>query len=1042
MKKPNNTTPPASGAKPTNPSTKSKSQVQDDSIMGTNNSSIVSKRSVERLYYPNEQFFRHFVKKFQRRSPLINRGYWLRMKAIDQVVRQFLELDTEKPKVVINLGCGYDPLPWQCLTRYKSHCQRTKFVDIDYRDLMLKKRNVVENAEDLKSLLTNVKVSEGDVLLQSDQYLQIGCDLRDLESLNRVLPSVIDLERSLVLFTAEVSITYMNVEAADALIFWASKLPQARFCLLEQLLPDGKDHPFSQTMMAHFNKLGTPLRAVEKYPTTSAQKSRFHSLGWPNVAVCNLWRLWSLPDFVSSTDREHLNGVEPFDEWEEFSLFGCHYFLLVADTEQSFARPLLAETEIGRKVPSPEPKLKLNVTFEEHPKHHGCRRFAAAMPLASHQRTVDDVGIFGGMGLMTRLNSYDVYSSRSAEHVQQKSLGRSFARPVSRMCHTLTDLGDTGAILVGGRTSPDAGLTDCWLYHKWLDTWERVDDLPQPMYRHQAVNLGDGRVLVSTGRIDSRTITTDYLIWSRRAGWIKCAYGEGDLPLPAYGVTFGICSPLEDFHSSTSMFGILAGGMTSDSRMPQTSWRWDLKLPDGLADQQPIISFQRLEGFESHADVARFGASVVSHQGHTYVLGGIIKDEILSSFKEVCTFRLHDCAGSFSEVLLSSLSGSPRPLMVGITAVSIEETLLLIGGSAVCFSFGTFWNQGCFNLRSQSEIDKSYPVAMPWKYVRTMEANALGENLRVPTSEAAHSQSSLKSLPRIRVSSPGDFEKLVYSSLPMILEGLDIGSCTTKWTAEYLKDKIGVDREIIVHQATTEHMNFTTKNFEYVPRKFGEFIDQIESGEKLYLRSLSSEKPSEKAADISQDFPTIAEDFGLPPELQMVLANAHSSPLRISGPVNMWLHYDVMANVLCQIRGSKRLLLFPPTDFKHFRFEPGASSSPVNVFDKLKDGHIPGVHPHEALLQPGDVLFLPPLWLHTASPTSGWSISANVFFRNLSSGYAAGKDVYGNRDLQAYEKGRQDIAKIATSFGKLPTDIRDFYLQRLVDEFKQKAGGC
>lgn len=66
----------------------------------------MSKRSVERLYYPNEQFFRHFVKKFQRRAPLINRGYWLRMKAIDQVVRQFLEQESERSKVVINLGCG------------------------------------------------------------------------------------------------------------------------------------------------------------------------------------------------------------------------------------------------------------------------------------------------------------------------------------------------------------------------------------------------------------------------------------------------------------------------------------------------------------------------------------------------------------------------------------------------------------------------------------------------------------------------------------------------------------------------------------------------------------------------------------------------------------------------------------------------------------------------------------------------------------------------------------------------------------------------
>lgn len=75
-------------------------------IMATNNSSIVSKRSVERLYYPKPHFFQHFVRKPQRRSPAINRGYWLRMHAIDGVVKDFLQRRSEKQKVVINLGCG------------------------------------------------------------------------------------------------------------------------------------------------------------------------------------------------------------------------------------------------------------------------------------------------------------------------------------------------------------------------------------------------------------------------------------------------------------------------------------------------------------------------------------------------------------------------------------------------------------------------------------------------------------------------------------------------------------------------------------------------------------------------------------------------------------------------------------------------------------------------------------------------------------------------------------------------------------------------
>lgn len=64
-------------------------------------------------------------------------------------------------------------------------------------------------------------------------------------------------------------------------------------------------------------------------------------------------------------------------------------------------------------------------------------------------------------------------------------------------------------------------------------------------------------------------------------------------------------------------------------------------------------------------------------------------------------------------------------------------------------------------------------------------------------------------------------------------------------------------------------------------------------GQKQYLRSIASEKPAERPAELSRDFPRLAEDFKLPPELALVKENAHSSPLRISGPVTLWLHYDV-----------------------------------------------------------------------------------------------------------------------------------------------------
>lgn len=149
-----------------------------------------------------------------------------------------------------------------------------------------------------------------------------------------------------------------------------------------------------------------------------------------------------------------------------------------------------------------------------------------------------------------------------------------------------------------------------------------------------------------------------------------------------------------------------------------------------------------------------------------------------------------------------------------------------------------------------------------------------------------------------------------------------------------------------------------------------------------------------------------------------------------------------MANILIQIAGSKRFVLYPPCDVDLFGLPAGASSSPVQVFDTEAMKDWPGLaasHPHEVELSAGDILFIPPLWLHAAQPKEQISIAVNIFFRDLDSGYAPGRDVYGNRDLQAYEKGRSEMKKMVRSFEHLPPEMSRFYLERLADELKDEA---
>jgi tRNA wybutosine-synthesizing protein 4 len=152
-----------------------------------------------------------------------------------------------------------------------------------------------------------------------------------------------------------------------------------------------------------------------------------------------------------------------------------------------------------------------------------------------------------------------------------------------------------------------------------------------------------------------------------------------------------------------------------------------------------------------------------------------------------------------------------------------------------------------------------------------------------------------------------------------------------------------------------------------------------------------------------------------------------------------------MANFYCQIRGNRRLIIYPPSDITLLDFPPGSTTSRLGLFDSDSSSSqfagIPGTNPIEAALKPGDVLFIPPLWPHTGAPEGGVSIAVNVFFRNLPiNEYAPGRDVYGNRDLQPYEDGRRDLEKIVRRFDhNIPADIAHAYLNRLADELKARA---
>lgn len=179
-----------------------------------------------------------------------------------------------------------------------------------------------------------------------------------------------------------------------------------------------------------------------------------------------------------------------------------------------------------------------------------------------------------GLGNSARLPSYDTYmdgNQASELHIQPQG------GPSSRMCFTLTDLGEHGVLLVGGRSSPSRAMNDCWLFKRDSQRWKRASDLPIPLYRHSACRLADSSlVLVAGGRSAATGISDMVALYHPGQGWLKCNIEGSYQPKKVFGAILA-CTGRKSGHRPT-FSGILAGGMSEDGIVNKCTIGWELSF--------------------------------------------------------------------------------------------------------------------------------------------------------------------------------------------------------------------------------------------------------------------------------------------------------------------------------------------------------------------------------------------------------------------------------------------------------------------------------
>ncbi|XP_077472563.1 tRNA wybutosine-synthesizing protein 4 [Stigmatopora argus] len=651
-----------------------KQKGSDTAVQGTNDSSVVSKVSAAAQGYFHDLFLQHFVCKVARRAPLINRGYYVRWRAVDHCLRSFLKVTQHCAKrQILSLGAGFDSLYFRLYA--DAALDRAVIFEVDFPDMTRRKAALIgSNVSLLELLHSQPELSPtGPVYVSSSQYNLLGVDMRNETQVEEALGMAgLDLTAP-TLILSEVVLTYMETQQSDDIISWAARrFPEALFVLYEQIHPQD---PFGRIMQEHFIKLNSTLHALLKYPDSNAQKNRFLDKGWEQCVCMDMNEFFL--SLINDDERCRVEHLEPFDEYEEWHQKCSHYFILTASRGSLTAKSLLLRPTEPLQRPARNP-VALFVKTQPV--------LVEGLGMASTMLDGGHILLTGGSSRTTRgapnrvlLKGSEGWSSVHVESSAHLSV---------RLYHTATSVPGGGTLIYGGRSSPLNPIEGLIKISFHLDDSHGPDGViehneeqmvctgPHPplRWRHSATlvsHKGKDFLFVFGGKNVSEVVLGDgYFLDLDMQHWTEMAV-EGEGPEARHS------------HSACSYKGglVLFGGHgrrgkpLGDIFMMKQNKRgfcWE------KIDTQPPLCARY-----SH------GAHVIDD--YLIVVGGVWLHSDSVPGVAMVNLSTH-CSLEFN----LDTTSVPWPLMLhsfcSELMVEKETELILLGGGGNCFSFGTHFN--------------------------------------------------------------------------------------------------------------------------------------------------------------------------------------------------------------------------------------------------------------------------------------------------------------------------------------------------------------
>lgn len=140
------------------------------------------------------------------------------------------------------------------------------------------------------------------------------------------------------------------------------------------------------------------------------------------------------------------------------------------------------------------------------------------------------------------------------------------------------------------------------------------------------------------------------------------------------------------------------------------------------------------------------------------------------------------------------------PLMIGSSVMRVDDSIMVLGGGATCFSMGTYWQGGASTISIHNK-----PIH--WKHSKpTAEGltrpHFMGSQRFVNSTSRSQHQGSkevdatMTTVARTTLETPQQLRDILEAAVPVIISKTDIGDCVWKWTSSYMIDRVGHDTQV------------------------------------------------------------------------------------------------------------------------------------------------------------------------------------------------------------------------------------------------------